>query len=151
MNEAEARALLLRFEEAVSGNDLNAFMACVHQDFVEEFPQSGERVRGLANHRALFEHYTYGGDKVDLPTTRVVAAGDQWAMTPTFVLVRVEGSGDTFTSYGRGRYPDGSYGYVVSIVEVRDRRIARRTSFFAPEYETPEWRRPYVELIDRGA
>jgi ketosteroid isomerase-like protein len=150
MDKAEAEVLLGRFVDALNRHDFEAMMACVHEEYVQEFPQSRERVRGMPNVRALFEGYHGAGPAVsiDPAATRVMAPQDHWVITPTYTLVRVDGSGDTFTSVLRLRYPDDSWWYMVSVNEVRDGRIARRTSYFAPEYEVPEWHRPYVELLE---
>jgi hypothetical protein len=39
--------------------------------------------------------------------------------------------------------------HVVSIVEVRDGRIVGSETYFAPEFEPPEWRRDIVEIVPR--
>jgi hypothetical protein len=38
---------------------------------------------------------------------------------------------------------------VISFFRVRDGRISRRTTYFAPEFEPPEWRAGFTELIPR--
>jgi hypothetical protein len=55
------------------------------------------------------------------------------------------GAGDTFTALTKARYPDGSKYHVISIIEVRDERIAKVTTFFAAEFEAPDWRAEWVE------
>ena len=46
-------------------------------------------------------------------------------------------------------YPDGSRWWVVAIVELRDGKVYRAEIYFAPDFDPPEWRRPFVELIPR--
>ena len=69
-------------------------------------------------------------------------------MTPTFNLVRIEGTGDTFTVVARSRYPDGSEWYVISLLTLRDGKVAKQLAFFAPCYPPPGWRAQWVEPID---
>jgi hypothetical protein len=44
--------------------------------------------------------------------------------------------------------PDGSDWHVISIVTLRDGKIARQVAFFAPCYAVPEWRAQWVESMD---
>ena len=45
----------------------------------------------------------------------------------------------------QARYPDGSDYHVISILEVRDGLIAKVTTYFAAEFEAPDWRAGWVE------
>ena len=73
-------------------------------------------------------------------------------MTPTFNVVRVEGTGDTAVAVGRSRYPDGSLWWVINFITVRDDKIVRDTTYFAPAFPAPEWRAEWVEpMNDRKA
>lgn len=120
----------------------------VAEDAVWEYPQSGERFRGLTNIRGQLENYP------DLePGTSQLAeiiGGETYALTPMYTVVAVEGSGDRGTALIRARYPDGSRWWVVNLYEVRNGRIARSRSFFAPEFEAPEWRRPFADAPPAG-
>ena len=71
--------------------------------------------------------------------------------TPTFTFVRAEGTGNVGVSARRARYPDGSAWWVVNFYELRDGRLARSTTFFAPTFEAPAWRKPFVELREAPA
>ena len=57
------------------------------------------------------------------------------------------GGGNTGTITLKAKYPDGSDWWVVSLYHLRDGRIAQTTSFFAPVYPAPEWRRQWVERL----
>ena len=113
-------------------------------DFEDVYPQSGEHTHGAANLRAIIEHYPggYTGGGVD----RVVGAEDRWVTTPAFSLLRIEGTGDTFTAVSRGRYPDGSDWFVVNLGQVRDGLVWRVQTFFAQTFEPPAWRSAWVEV-----
>ena len=53
------RAIVERYAAALPG-DFAALSMLRHPDFVEEWPQSGERIRGHANYQAIHEHYPGG-------------------------------------------------------------------------------------------
>jgi ketosteroid isomerase-like protein len=112
-------------------------------DAVLEYPQSGERFRGLPNIRAQFENYPGLGPGTSELTELVSAA--QYALTPAYTVITVEGSADRGTAVVRVRYPDGSLWWAINLYELRDGRIAHSRSYFAPDFEAPEWRAPYRE------
>jgi hypothetical protein len=143
------RALFERLMEIMNHSDWDALGEVYHDDYVEEYPQSGEVFRGLANARAVRENYP-GGIVEQGPQdrhTRVISATPEWVRTPAFTVVRVAGTGDTATATFRSRYPDGSTWWVVTIFEVRGDKIARAAMFFAPLFDAPDWRAPYREGV----
>lgn len=144
MAATEPRAVFEAFLRAVNNRDTAALQDLLHPDYVETYPQSGERTRGAANLQAIVEHYPGGYE--DGGRKRLVGTEDRWVMTPLFTLLRIEGAGDTFTGVQKARYPDGTDWHVVSIGEVRDGRVWRVETFFAPAFEAPEWRSAWVEV-----
>ena len=50
MSEQENRNTLERFFQAFARHDLDIIDDLVHDDYVEEYPQSGERIRGKQTH-----------------------------------------------------------------------------------------------------
>ena len=143
----EHRALFERVMDIMNHMDWDALGEVYHDDYVEEYPQSGEVIRGLANARAVRERYPGGFVEQDAEErkSRVVGAAPEWVRTPAFTVVRVAGTGDTATATFRSRYPDGSTWWVVTIFEVRGDKIARGTMFFAHLFDPPDWRAPYRE------
>jgi len=115
----------------------------VTNDAIWEFPQSGERFHGLANIRGQFENYP--DLEPESSELQEVIGGTDYALTPNYTLVTVQGSGDRGAAMVRARYPDGSRWWAVNLYEVRDGKIARSRSFFAPELEPPDWRAPFRE------
>ncbi|HYN70288.1 MAG TPA: hypothetical protein VEX41_08765 [Candidatus Eisenbacteria bacterium] len=117
-----------------------------HPDYVEDWPQSGERIRGAASMRAIDEHYP------DRPTQdgvlRVVGSEDRWVVTPSYTTLRIEGTGDVYTIVSRAIYPPDSVWYVTSIVQLRDQLVWRATTFFAKAFEAPAWRAQWVGPIE---
>ena len=146
MTTLNARAAFEGYLSALNERDQAALDALVHPDFEDLYPQSGERTRGLANLKAIIENYPEGG-WTDLGRERVVGAEDRWVTTPTFIVLRIEGTGNVFTGVQRAEYPDGSEWHVVAIGEMRDGKVWRMQTFFAPRFEPPRWRAQWVEVI----
>ena len=145
-------AFLRRVMNALNENDYDSYEALLADDYVEEYPQSGEIIRGPKNSRAIREHYPGGPlGNVDSASARVAGTEAAWVRTPTFTFVRAQGTGDKGTAALKTRYPDGSIWWVVVVYELRGDRMARATFYFAPTFEAPEWRKPYTELRDTTA
>ncbi len=143
--------LVRRFHDIISRNDMDALDEVLHEDWVQEIPQSGERVRGIDNIRAVFSHYP-GAEETGLKSEVIGVVGEEphYVMTPTFNLVHVEGTGDRAVAVSRSRYPDGSLWWVINFFTVRDDKIARDTTYFAPAFPAPEWRTQWVEHMGDG-
>jgi len=144
------RALLERWVDALNRHDYATLDEILTEDSVQDYPQSGEVIRGRANFRAILENYPNGlpDDAIDRPSLRVTASAGLKVVAPQFKVVRVEGAGNAGTYMLRSRYPDGSTWWIVGLYELRDGKIARATLFFAEEFEPPAWRAPYVTRSD---
>lgn len=147
MAEPSGRAVVEAFIRAIEAKDFDGQAALLADDFVDEMPQSGERTRGKANFRAVIDHYPGGVGTVQ-GTGHLVGADDRYVMTPTFSILRIEGSGSAFTYAGTVRYANGELWHMVSIVEVRDGKIAKTTTYYAEPFPAPDWRAPYVERME---
>lgn len=145
MTESNARSVFERYVAAANARDLAALEELVHPDFEDVYPQSGERTRGFANLRAILENYP--GGFVGGGVQRVVGAEDRWVATPSFSVLRIEGSGDTYTAVSRGRYPDSTEWFVVNIAQLRDGKVWRVETYFAQTFEPPAWRTAWVEPV----
>jgi len=75
----------------------------------------------------------------------LVPSEPAYALTPTYALVTVEGSGNRGTAVFRSRYPDDSRWWTVTLYEADGDRISHSQVFFAPEFEAPAWRAPFRE------
>jgi SnoaL-like domain len=144
---ADPRSVFERFMAAMNGRNTAALDDLLHADFDGSFPQSGEVTRGIANLKATIDNYP--GAYEDRGGERVIGGEDRWVTTPTFTLLRIEGTGSVFTGVQKARYPDGTDWHVVTIGEVKDGKIWRVDTFFAQDFEAPAWRAPWVELRDR--
>jgi SnoaL-like protein len=149
-SEASAtRDVIARYVKAVHDQDLDTLETLQHADFVEDWPQSRERIRGRSNFRKIMEYYPGGleGADADVRMDRVFGGEDHWMVAPTFTMVRVSGADDVHTAIVKFRYPGGDEWFMVSLIELKDGLIHRSTSFFAPAYPAPEWRRDWVEPL----
>jgi ketosteroid isomerase-like protein len=128
MGETENQAILDRLYDEVwigETHDFDVMDEVFAEDAIVEYPQSGERMRGRANIRAVEENYP-ALPKVTIRRTLVI--GD---------LALVESDLD----YQGKPYQE------VSIFEFRDGKIARLTQYFPEPFEAPESRARWVERI----
>lgn len=133
--------------EIISGHQWDRLPEVFHDDAILEYPQSSEVFRGVPNIRGQFENYP--GLEPGTSQLEEVIGDTTYAMTPTYTVIAVEGSGRTATAVIRVRYPDGSRWWVLNLNEMRDGRIARSRSYFAPDFEAPDWRAPFREIPHR--
>jgi SnoaL-like domain len=127
MEEHEYRAII----EGLFGQDRLRLDAATeyelrHDDYVMEMPQSGERIRGRDNMRAMQEAYPNPPDAV---LRRIVGSGEVWVMEITSDY----GGGDVYL--------------VTDIFEFRDGKIAKETRYYSQPFEAPEWRAQWAERM----
>jgi len=139
------REIVEDFARAIEAKDLDGVLALLADDFVDEMPQSGERTRGRDNYRRIFENYPGGVGTTTAESRTLIGSEDRWVMTPTFSALRIEGSGDIYTYAGKVHYADGTTWQIIAIVQLRDGKIARSTTWYAAPFPAPEWRAPFVE------
>ncbi len=99
-----------------------------HEDAVMEWPQSGERIVGGDNRRAIY------GAFPGLPTItprRMVTAGE---------VVVAEATLD---------YGGDSVYKCVFVFEFRDGKIAKETAYWSQPFDPPGWRAGWVEKMDK--
>jgi ketosteroid isomerase-like protein len=131
------------FADVLSHHDWDKLGDFLTEDATFEYPQSGERFRGVANIRAQFENYA--GLEPGTSRLEEIVGGTTYALTPTYTVIGIDGSGDRGAAVIRVRYPDGSWWWAINLYELRDGRIRRSRTFFAPDFEAPDWRAPYRE------
>jgi len=123
-----------KIEEALKDGDFGRMTEVLQEygtdDFVEEWPQSGERLR-KANAIKMAESYSEMSGK-----------------SPKFTYRRMLGGGDVFVAEGTIDYGDGVPVSYVGIGELRDGKVARITEYFANPFEAPAWRADYVERME---
>ena len=147
MDPMTIRELIDELWRAVSVHDYDAALRVLHPDFVEEYPQSGERIRGLANYRAILENYPTGvGPRVDTATFQSHEA-TAWAMSPAYTVIQIQESANDATVVSKLHYPDGSDWVMIALVDIKVLLLYRQTSYFAQSFDAPEWRARWVETI----
>ena len=139
-----------RYIRAIAELDFAKLETMIHPDYVGIYPQSGERFRGFSAFRAQLENYPGGlpAARFDDPTTKILGDEERWAITPGYTVLPLAGP-ERYTTVTRAPYPDGSRWWVVSILTLKDDKIIHAETYFAPEFEPPEWRRDIVEIIPR--
>jgi hypothetical protein len=145
VNVDESAADIVRQYISAWPNGFDTLARLRTDDFIEDWPQTGERIHGDASYRAIHEHYPGGLPEVQ--PAQVSGTPDQWAVSPLFTLVHLSGAGATFTVEGAARYPDGANYKVVVVLELSGGRVRRQRTYFAPELEAPSWRAQWVERI----
>ena len=149
----DSREVLERMTEIMRTGQLDRLEEVLSPDFIQEIPQSGDRVRGIANFRKVLESMPGMGATPALgiqSNPYVFAQESHYMMTPTFNVVKVDG-GDQAASYVKVAYPDGSQWYIVTFTTVEQGKVSRRVDFFAPFFDAPAWRADWVEPMGPSA
>jgi hypothetical protein len=130
MGEEENRQAVEEFARALESGDTSQLMSVfdkyVADDYVQEWPQSGERIRGKANAKAINENYP------DMPRAS---------------LRSVNGSGDMWTAEFELDYPQQGKFFGVSLFQFRNGQVVKETDYFSPPTPAPEWRAQWVEKM----
>lgn len=144
MTETVHQRVMHGLATVVSTHDWERMPDYFHPDCVLEFPQSGERFRGIENVRAQFAEYPDMGPGTS-ELEEVIGEDPAYALSPSYTVIGIDGTGNRGTAVIRVRYPDGSMWYAVNIYELRDDLIHRCRAYFAPDFDAPDWRAPYRE------
>jgi ketosteroid isomerase-like protein len=146
--ELTNREVVERFVEAMNQEDLDRAEQYLAEDVVEDYPQSGERIRGRANRRAVVENYPgRTGSAFSPGGAPTVVGDDHWVMTPTMSLLRLNGSGERFTATGEIVYPNRERWHLIQLIELRAGKIAKLTTYFAAPFEPAPYRATFVERM----
>lgn len=118
-------ALERHWASAVAG-DLDTEQDVYHEDVVVDYPQSGERIRGRENLRAVRTHHP---SRMEYAVHRITGQGDVWVT-------------ESVSGYEHNTVR------TVSIMEFRDGKVEHETQYFAEPFDPPQWRMPWVESGD---
>ena len=138
-----------RYARASAAMDLDELARLRSADWMVHWPQSGERVHGSESFAEIVEHYPGGHPATEV--SRIVGSEDHWVVTPGNTVLKVVGSGDIWWGEWRMTYPDGQVYHVVDLIELREGLVRRETVYWAPPFEAPAWRRPFVEPARRAS
>jgi hypothetical protein len=131
---ADMREMAAKVEAAMRSGDFAQVTKLVQEygsdDFVQEWPQSGERLTKSASMELAGKYPEMSGT------------------SPTFSYRRMLGGGDVFVVEGTIDYGDGIPVSYIGIGEVRDGKVFRMTEYFANPFEAPAWRADFVERME---
>lgn len=131
---ADGMAMAEKFQTAMRTGDFNQFGPLIQEnttdDFVQEWPQSGER---LTRETAM----------------RVAERYPEMSRTsPRLTPRRMFGAEDMFVIEATIDYGDGVPVSYVGIGELRGGKVARMTEYFANPFEPPEWRAGMTQRME---
>lgn len=124
MSEA-TRSAIERFWATMGTNDFRAAGELLHDEFVLDWPQTDERIRGRANFVAVNAHYPATG---------------RWQFTVNR-LVAAESSGVSDVTVTDGT----QLARAISFFSLRDGSIWRVVEYWPENEPAPAWRSPWVE------
>lgn len=113
------------FWAAMQSNDFRAAGEILHDEYVLDWPQSGERIRGRDNFVAINEQYPAAG-RWHFGVQRLIASEDQVVSDVSVTDGVVSARAITFST-------------------VRDGRIWRQTEYWPDPFEPARWRSQWVE------
>jgi ketosteroid isomerase-like protein len=124
-NSETSKQIVEGFWAAMRANDFRLAGEFLHDDYVLDWPQSGERVCGRENFVAINENYpAHGRWKFEIH--RIIAEGDQ-------VVSDVEVTDGAIT------------GRAITFSTIHEGKILRQTEFWPDPFEAPAWRSRWVE------
>lgn len=119
------KQIIENFWAVMATNDFYAVAQLLHDDFLLEWPQSGERIRGRDNFAALNTHFPAEG-------------------TWRFAINHITADGDlvvTDVTVTDGKKLDRA----ITFSTVRDGQIWKQVEFWPERFEAPAWRAQWVE------
>jgi len=148
VSEKTNREVVERYIWAIMERDFDVQDQLRHAEYIQEFPQSGERTRGAANARAILDNYP-GGLKAGGVEMKALHGGeDRWVTTPVGTLLRITGTGDVYTALFTATYPgDDRVWHIAGFLELRDGKVLRETAIFGAPFDAPAWRAQWVERM----
>lgn len=120
-----SKQILENFWQTMRTNDFHAVAEFLHDDYILEWPQSGERIRGRANFAAINTYYPAEG-KWRFTLNQILSDGD--------VVV-------TDVTVTDGARTDRA----ITFSTVRDGKIWKQIEFWPEPSEAPAWRAEWVE------
>jgi limonene-1,2-epoxide hydrolase len=120
--------ILENFWETMATNDFYAVAKLLHDDYILEWPQSGERIRGRDNFAAINTFYPTEG-------------------TWTFKINHLAADGEmvvTDVNVSDGKKNDR----VITFSTIRNGKIWKQVEFWLEIFEAPAWRTQWVEKIE---
>jgi ketosteroid isomerase-like protein len=121
------KQIVRNFWDTMAGNDFYAVSRLLHDDYVLEWPQSGERIRGRENFAAINTFYP---------------SEEAWRFTINSVIAE----GDTVVS--DVSVTDGTRkDRVITFSSIREGRIWKQVEFWPEPFDAPAWRAQWTEKM----
>lgn len=126
MSEASLRAVVERFLAAQAVDDLDAQHELRHPDFVEEYPQSRERIRGRDRVSEMLRAHPSPPRNM---RSRVTQLDDELVLAEATAVY------------------DGEPWWIAGFFSGANGQLTHETAYFGPAFPAPEWRAQWVEPI----
>ena len=127
MQDDQIRAALNAHWQASAAEDFDAEHAIYADDAICDYPQSGERILGPKNLKALRSHHP--GKPSGFKVKRMIGTANLWVTEYTIT------------------YQD-QLAFSVSIMELNDNgKVVHETQYFADPFEAPAWRSQWVQRM----
>ena len=121
--------LIEQFWQLMATNDFRSVGAVLSDDFVLDWPQSGERIRGRDNYVAMNQEYPAHG---------------RWQFTVNRIV------GDDNEAVSDVSVSDGvQQARAISFFTVRDGKIVKMVEYWPDSFDAPDNRKHLVEKIGR--
>jgi len=125
--DKESKSIVAQFWATLQTDDFRESARLLAEDFVLEWPQSGERIRGPENFAALNQHYPAAG-RWQFTVDRIIAEGDQVVTDVGVTDGKTTGRAITFSTVDAGK-------------------IVNQVEFWPDPFEPAEWRAHWVERL----
>jgi len=125
MSSVQSKQIVERFWLTMQTNDFKAAAELLHDDYLLEWPQSGERIRGRAHFAAFNENYPAHG-RWEFTLHRLVAEENEVVSDVDVTDGVVSGRAITFST-------------------IRDGKIDHQVEFWPDPFDPPAWRAQWVE------
>ena len=123
----ESKQIVTKFWATMQTNEFQAVAELLHDDYILEWPQSGERVRGRANFVAINQNYPAQG-RWEFTVHRILSDRDQ--------VISDVGVTDGVIQ-----------GRVITFSTIRDGKIIHQIEFWPDPFEPAAWRAKWVERM----
>jgi len=126
--ENKNKKVIERLIQCINDREIKVMDELFHDDAVMDWPQSGEKIVGAENRRAVYNAF---------PTL------------PKITPRRMVGDGDLIVAEASLDYGTPVIYKTVFIFEFRDGKIAKETAYWSEPFEAPKWRAKWVEKLNR--
>lgn len=121
------KQILENFWGTMETNDFYAASRLLHDDYLLEWPQSGERILGRDNFATINTNYP-AESKWHFNVNQIVAEGDMVVTDVSVTEAKTTGRAITFST-------------------IRDGKIWKQVEFWPDPFEAPAWRAKWIQKM----